>query len=84
VAKAALNKKDLFTSKLDLNLRKRLLKCYIRSIAFYGPETWTLRKGDQKYMENFEVWCWRRMEKISWTDHVRKKYYIESSRTEIS
>jgi hypothetical protein len=22
---------------------------------------------DQKYLENFEVWCWRRMEKISWT-----------------
>jgi hypothetical protein len=24
-------------------------------------------------MESFEIWCWRRMEKISWTDHVRKE-----------
>jgi hypothetical protein len=24
-------------------------------------------------MESFEMWCWRRMEKISWTDHVRNK-----------
>jgi hypothetical protein len=23
--------------------------------------------------KNFEMWCWRRMEKISWTDHVRNK-----------
>jgi hypothetical protein len=26
---------------------------------------------DQKYLESFEMWCWRRMEMISWTDRVR-------------
>ena len=40
IAKAALNKKRaLFTSTLDLELRKKLLKCYIWSIALYGAET---------------------------------------------
>ena len=74
MAKAAFNKKKtLFTSKLDLNLRKKILKCYIWSIALYGAETWTLRAADQKYMESSEMWCWRRMEKISWTDHVRNE-----------
>jgi len=34
----------LFTSKFDLNLRKKLIKCYIWSMAFYGAETWTLLK----------------------------------------
>jgi len=72
MAKAAFNKKKtLFTSKLDLNLRKKLVKCYIWSMAFYGAETWTLPAADQKYLESFEMWCWRRMEKISWTDRVR-------------
>jgi heme exporter protein D len=33
--------------------------------------TWTLRAADQKHLESFEMWCWRRMEKISWTDYVR-------------
>ena len=33
MAKAAFNKKILFTSKLDLNLRKKLVMCYIWSIA---------------------------------------------------
>jgi hypothetical protein len=28
---------------------------------------------DQKHLESFEIWCWRRMEMISWTDHVRNK-----------
>ena len=47
--------------------------CYIWSIAFYGAETWTLRKVDQKYLECFGMWCWRGMEKISWTDRVRSE-----------
>jgi hypothetical protein len=28
---------------------------------------------DQKHLESFEMWCWRRMEKIRWTDHVRNE-----------
>ena len=40
MAKTALNKKRaLFTSTLDLELRKKLVKCYIWSIALYGAET---------------------------------------------
>jgi len=54
-------------------LRKKLAKCYIWSIALYGAETWTIRAVDQKILESFEMWCWRRMEKIIWTDHVRNE-----------
>jgi hypothetical protein len=46
---------------------------YIWNIALYGAETWTLRKVDQKHLENFEIWCWRRTEKISWADRVRNE-----------
>jgi len=49
------------------------VQCYIWGIALYGAETWTLRAVDQKHLENFEMWCWRRMGKISWTDHVRNE-----------
>jgi len=74
MAKAAFNKKrTLFTSTLDLELRKKLVKCYVWSIAIYGAETWTLRTMDQKHLESFQMWCWRRLEKISWTDHVRNE-----------
>ena len=47
MAKAAFNKKrTLFTSTFNLELRKRLVKCYVWSIALYGAETWTLRAID--------------------------------------
>ena len=63
MAKSAFNKKKgLFTSTMDLELRKKLVKCYIWSIAIYGAETWTLRAVDQKHLECFEIRCcegWR-------------------------
>jgi len=54
-------------------LRKKLVKCYIWSIALYGAGTWTIWPVDQKHLESFEMWCGRRMEKISGTDHVRNE-----------
>jgi hypothetical protein len=69
MAKAAFNiKKVLFTSKLDLNLRKILTKCYIWNKALCDAETWTIHKVDQRYLGSLEV----------------NKYYIKSRRTEIS
>jgi hypothetical protein len=50
----------------------KLMKCYIWGIALYGAETWTIRAVDQKHLESFEMWCWRRTE-TSWTDHVRNE-----------
>jgi hypothetical protein len=64
-------KSRLFASKLELILKNKLINFYIRSIACYGAENSTIRKVDQKYLDRFETWCWRRMEKISWTDRVR-------------
>jgi hypothetical protein len=58
---------------LDLKLRKKPVRFYIWSIALYGAGTWTIRAVDQKHLGNFEMWCCRRMEKMSWTDHVRNE-----------
>ena len=52
MAKTAFNKKrPLFTSTLNLDLRDKLVKCYIWSIALYGAETWTLRAVDQNTLK---------------------------------
>jgi hypothetical protein len=49
MAKAAFSKaKALFTSKLDLSLRKKLVECVIWSVPLYSDETWTLQKADWK------------------------------------
>jgi hypothetical protein len=57
MAKVAFNKNTvLFASKLGLNMRKMLFKCYTWIIALYGAETWTLQKIDRKYLESCEMW----------------------------
>jgi hypothetical protein len=53
------------------------MKCYIWNTSLYGAENWTLLKVDRKYLESFEMWCWRRMEKISWTDRMRNEEVLQ-------
>ena len=58
MVEVAFNKKKiLFIRKLNLNLRKKLVKCCIWSTDFYSAETWTLRKVDKiySYQESSEV-----------------------------
>jgi hypothetical protein len=52
---------DFFYQEVGLQFKEETVQCYIWSITFYGAETWPLWK-DQKYLENFEMWCagrWR-------------------------
>jgi hypothetical protein len=52
--KAAFSKaKALFVSILDLDLRQKLVQCYIWFVAFCGAETWTHRGAGQKYLGSF-------------------------------
>jgi len=54
------NKRKLFTGKMNLKLKKRIVKCLVWSVATYAAETWTLREVDRKKIEAFEMWIWRR------------------------
>jgi len=37
-------------------------------VALYGSETWTINKRQKDMLETFEMWCWRKMQRISWID----------------
>jgi hypothetical protein len=76
MANSAFDNKYLFTTKLKLNLGKNVVKCCIWITSLNGAETWSLRTTDQKSLVSFEMWCWRRMWKISWTERVKTKWYV--------
>jgi len=65
-----MERKKIQTSKMNLDLRKRIVKCLVCSVALYAAETWTISKTDLKRIKAFEMWIWRKMEKISWTAKV--------------
>ena len=55
-----MNRKETLRGSLCKSLKKRLVKSLIWSVALYGAETWTLRKEDERRLEAFEMWVWRR------------------------
>ena len=56
---------------MEKELRKRLVKSFVWSVTLYSAVTWTLRRNEQKRLEVFEMWIWRRMERIKWTDNKK-------------
>ena len=69
--KKFIEKKSIFTnSKVSIETRKRFLKCYIWSVLLYGSESWTISAEMKRKLEAMEMWCFRRMLKISWTEFV--------------
>jgi hypothetical protein len=66
--------KKLLTSRtLNISTRLRLLKCYVWSTLLYGSETWTLTGTLEKKLTAFEMWTYRRVLKIPWTDKIRNE-----------
>ena len=53
------------------------MKCFVRIIALYGSETLTLRRSEQKRLEAFQTWIWRRMEDVKWTDKIKNVLVLE-------
>ena len=80
--KCSFQQKDSFHRQTGIKFRKEKSKGYILSIAMYGAAIWTLRKVDQKYLKSFEMWCWRRMKKVIWTDHVRNEEVLQRVKEE--
>ena len=72
IAKSTFSKMNkILTSRyIALDTRKRILQCYIWSTLLYGAETWTVGENMLKRLSAFEMWTYRRMLKISWTDKI--------------
>ncbi|KAJ4435683.1 hypothetical protein ANN_18299 [Periplaneta americana] len=78
MAKEAFNRKwSIFYRPLEKELKKILVKCFAWSVALYGAETWILRQSEEKRLEAFEMWIWRRMERVKWTDRIRNEAVLE-------
>ena len=52
-----------FYQQIGLKFKEEISKVLHLEYSLNSAETWILWKVGQKYLENFEMWCWRRMEK---------------------
>ena len=79
IARSAFEKmsKVLTLRTINIQTRKRASPCYIWSMLFYGSETQTLTKAIQNKLEAFEMWIYRRMMRISWTEHKSNEEVLQ-------
>ena len=45
----------------------RLVKAMVFPVVMYGCESWTVKKAEHQRIYAFELWCWRRLLRVSWT-----------------
>ena len=44
-----------------------LVKAMVFPVVMYGCESWTVKKGERRRIDAFELWCWRRLLRVPWT-----------------
>ena len=69
---------------LSMNLKVRFLKATIFSIATYGSESWAMTKNDRKRVDAFEMWCYRRLLRVSWREKRSNHWVLEKVRTKLT
>ena len=47
--------------------KSRLVKTLVFPVVMYGCESWTIKKAECYTIDAFELWCWRRLLRVSWT-----------------
>ena len=52
---------------ITLPTKVRLVKAMVFSVVMYGCESWTVKKAEHQRIDAFELWCWRRLLKVPWT-----------------
>src|SRR5574341_163645 len=46
----------------------RLVKAMVFPVVMYGCESWTVKKAERQRIDVFELWCWRRLLRVPWTE----------------
>ena len=67
--KKAMTNLDNILKSRDITLRTKvhLVKAMVFPVVMYGWESWTIKKTEHRSIVAFELWCWRRLLRVSWT-----------------
>ena len=52
---------------ITLPTKVHLVKAMVFPVVMYGCEIWTVKKAERQRIDAFELWCWRRLLRVSWT-----------------
>ena len=56
------------TNPQELTECNGLVKAMVSPVVMYGCESWTVKKAERQRIDAFELWCWRRLLRVPWTE----------------
>ena len=56
----------LISRDITLPTKVRLVKAMVFPVVMYGCESWTVKKAERQRIDAFELWCWRRVLRVTW------------------
>ena len=69
---------------VSTKLKVRMVYTFVFPVVLYGSESWTVKKSDEKKIEAFEMWGWRRVLRISWKEKVSNKLVLVYAQPKMS
>ena len=83
--KAVINLDSILKSRdITLPTKVRLVKAMVFPVVTYRCESWTIKKADPQRIDAFELWCWRRLFRVSWTAWRLNQSIIKEINSEYS
>ena len=69
LGRKAMTKLDRILKSRDITwlTKVRLIKAMVFPVVMYGCESWTIKKAEHRRTDAFELWCWSRLLRVSWT-----------------
>ena len=70
---------DSLLKSRDISLPTKvcLVKAMVYPVVMYGWESWTIKKAESWKIDAFELWCWRRLLRVSWTARRSNQYILK-------
>ena len=62
---------------ITLPTKVRLVKAMVFPVVMYGCESWTVKKADLRRIDAFELWCWRRLLRVPWTERKSNQFILK-------
>ena len=79
------NLDSIFKSRdITFPTKVRLAKAMIFPVVMYGWESWTVKKAERRRIDTFELWCWRRLLRVPWTERRSNQSILKKISPEYS
>ena len=69
---------------ITLPTKVHLVKATVFPVVMYGCESWTVKKAEHRRIDAFEVWCWRRLLRVPWTERRSNQSILKEISPEYS